>query len=375
MILRSEDLKDVASKILFAVDNNALSEITETLELITKDTFLYLSVTNREYFVKVKIDLGETVNFHATVNANLFLKLISQITTDTVEITTNDNVLYVKGNGDYKLPLIFDNNELLELPTIEINNVTASFMLDSDILHSILQYNSKEFNKGTISKQVQKLYYVDELGAITFTSGACVNSFILPQPIKMLLNAKIVKLFKLFKDTQIKFSIGYDALSEDVIQTKVRFESDDIVLTAILSCDDSMLNSVPVAAIRNRANNLYQYSININKENLLQAINRLLLFNSEYKAQNNLKPYSVFEFNKDFVTIYDINKENKETLYYTNSILNIDNFYTAVLDLSDLKITLENCNEQYLVLNFGDTQSLTIARGNIINIIPECKLS
>jgi DNA polymerase III sliding clamp (beta) subunit (PCNA family) len=198
-IIRSEDLKDVCSKILTAVDSTELSLVTETLELIANGDTLTVGVTNREYFAEVKLKLEDINDFHATVNATLFLKLISQITTDTIELSVVENTLVVKGNGTYKLPLIFDGEELLKLPKIEIENVTAEFPISADTLNSILQYNSKELTKGTISKPVQKLYYVDELGAITFTNGACVNSFSLAQPIRVLFNNRLVKLFKLFK--------------------------------------------------------------------------------------------------------------------------------------------------------------------------------
>ena len=81
MIIKTEVLKDVCGKIGEAVDTKAVSTLTKSVELSTEGTFLCLSVTNREYFVKVKIDIGEKVDFHATVDAGTFLKLISQITT------------------------------------------------------------------------------------------------------------------------------------------------------------------------------------------------------------------------------------------------------------------------------------------------------
>lgn len=372
MIIRIEKLQNACKNILTAVDSNTLSTITETLELVTVDNYLYMNVTNREYFAQVKIDIGEVVDFHATVNATLFLKLISQITTDTVELNIKDNYVVVVANGTYKLPLIFDGDKLLDLPEIEIKNVTNEFEIDSDILTSILQYNSKELLKGTIARPVQRLYYVDEKGAITFTSGACVNSFNLPQEVKLLFNDRLVKLFKLFDGSKVNLKIGYDNISEDIIQTKVSFTSPDIKLTAILSCDDSLLSKVPVSAIRGIATAEYPYSININKEYLLQAISRLLLFNTLSGSRDIVKPYSTLEFGKDSVIIYDVKKENKEVVNYNNTVLDIDEPYTAILDLPELKATLETCNEPYLNINFGNNTSIVLTRGRITNVIPEC---
>lgn len=366
MIIRSEDFRLVCSKILGAVDSNSLSTLTEVVELKTEGTNLFISVTNKDYFARVKLDLGIPEPFHATVNADLFLKLVSQITTETIELNVRDNCMILKANGTYKIPLVYYNEQLIELPEITINNVTNEFNIDSNILLSILQYNSKELNKGVITKPVQKLYYIDDQGALTFTSnGGCVNSFMLEQPVKILLPNRVVKLFKLFKGENVKFTLGYDAISEETIQTKVRFESSDICITAVISCDDTLLNSVPVGAIRNRANAEYPYTVAFNKEAFLQAINRLMLFS----PKDGINLFSKFEFKRDCLVMYDVRNENKEEIYYTGNT--IPDEYSATLDFGDLKTTLETCTEPYLTLHFGNGVAMVIARGNIKNIISE----
>ena len=374
MIIRIEEIQNACSKILAAVDSNALSAVTETLQLSTEGKNLYISVTNKEYYAQVKIEMSEPIDFKATVNAQLFLKLVSQITTETIELTTQDSALVLKGNGTYKLPLIFEGDKLMELPEITIDNPTVNFTVDSNILLSILNYNSKELNKGIISKPIQKMYYVDNEGAITFTTGACVNNFQLQQPVKLLLNDRLVKLFKLFKGEQVDFTLGYDAIADDVIQTKVKFKSDNIIITAVLSCDDTMLQQFPVNAVRGRANADYPYSVNINKDQLIQTINRLLLFTAATGAKDIINPYSTFEFMKDRVVIWDTNHENYEEVFYSNTKCNIEDKYVAMFDFKDLKITLENCTEQYVALNFGDETALVVVRGNVKVVVPECSM-
>ena len=125
MIIRIEEIQNACSKILAAVDSNALSTVTETLQLSTEGKNLYISVTNKEYYAQVKIEMSEPMDFKATVNAQLFLKLVSQITTETIELTTQDSALVLKGNGTYKLPLIFEGDKLMELPEIIIDNPTV----------------------------------------------------------------------------------------------------------------------------------------------------------------------------------------------------------------------------------------------------------
>lgn len=370
MLIKTDLFKDVCSKILSAIDNNELSTLTETLELKTVGKVLYLNVTNKEYYASVKFDLDHEEEFHATVNANLFLKLVAQITAENIKLTIYDTYVELVANGIYKIPLIFDNDKLLELPEIIINNKTVTMPISGSILESILNYNSKELLKGTVAKPVQKMFYVDEEGCITFTTGACVNSFTLTQPIKLLLTSRLVKLFKLFKNDMVNFTLGYDALSNGIIQTKVCFETATIKLTSILSCDDTLLNSVPVKAIRGRANNTYAYSVSLNRQELTEAINRLLLFSAGYGSRQTIKPYSLFEFSGNKVTIWDANKENMEDLIFENNLTLADS-YSMTLDLIDFKTVLDGCTEQSIMLNFGDHKAAVLVRGNIKNVIPE----
>ena len=368
MIIKSDELKDVASKVLSAIDNNELSTITETLSLVAANGILTLAVTNKEYYAEVKLKIADESEFKASVNATLFLNLISQTTTEDIQFEIKDQYLFIKGNGSYKLPLIYDGDKLLELPKIHIENPTVTMSIQSVILRSILDYNSKELQKGHISNPVQKYFYVDEKGAITFTTGACVNNFELSSPVRILLNQRIVKLFKLFKDSAVNFTLGYDAISDEIIQTKVRFETADISITAILSCDDTMLNSVPVAGIRGRATNVYPYSCTISRAAPTETISRLMLF----VGKDIVKQYSTFEFHADKVIVWDVSKENKEEIPYANNISGMTEPYVTILDLVDIKLTLDACDEDYLQIKFGDDAAIVISRGSVSNVIPVC---
>ena len=61
--------------------------------------------------------------------------------------------------------------------------------------------------------------------------------------------------------------------------------------------------------------------------------------------------------------------------YYTNTTCEMENNYSALLDLNDLKQTLETCTEQYVTIHFGDSQAVVLSRGNVKNVIPECILN
>ena len=264
MLIKSKDFKNVCKTVLSAIDNSEISTLTETLELKTVNNILYLSTTNKEYYCSIKFQLEHEEDFRASVNATLCLKLIAAVTCENFELTVADNYMMVKANGNYKIPLIFEDDHLMEVPEIKIENKTVEMNIASSILQSIVNYNTKQLSLGSVAQPVQKMFYIDNEGCITFTSGACVNNFILEKPVKVLLNARLVNLFKLFKDDIIQFTLGYDPLTETIIQTKVSFETPTIKLVAITGCDDSLLGQVPVNAIRGRANKEYPNKVVLN---------------------------------------------------------------------------------------------------------------
>ena len=163
MVFNLKEFKEVCSKILTAVDSSDGSLITDTLSVNVLGGELVLSATNREYFVKVKMAVGDVGEFKASVNAGLFLRLVSSLTSETIELSVVDNYLKVVADGTFKIPLIYDGEELLNLPEIVIDNKTQEFDINTEDLLNILVYNSKEASKKT-RFPVQKMYYLDENG-------------------------------------------------------------------------------------------------------------------------------------------------------------------------------------------------------------------
>lgn len=369
MVINTNQLKDICSKILNTLDTNNLSTVTDALEIKISDNTLNINITNKEYYVRFKFPVTENIDFHAVVNASLFLKLINQITESEIELNIVDNSLQIKGNGIYTLPFIYEDTELLKLEEIKINNITSQFTVSTEILKSILTYNSKELNRGVMTRPIQKLYYIDNKGAITFTSGACVNSFILPEPVKLLLNNRIIKLFNIFNSENVNVVLGKDTLN-DFIQSKIIIYNDSVSLSAIINDDESLFNSVPVEAIRGRANDNYPYSIFINKKEFSQALSRISLF------CNSDNPYCTFTFNNNSLIMTTPKSKNEEQIYYTENSNSVseNEEYLCILDIEDLKTLLNGINQTEINIRFGNCQAIVIAYDSVKNVVPECVL-
>lgn len=368
MILRLDVLQPPCTTISAAVDNNSLSQLTEVLELKVHDNLLSLSVTNKEYYVTVNIPVDESEDFCATINAEVFLKLISKITTETVEFSLTDKFLVVKGNGTYKLPLVFEGDKLMQLPTISINNVLNDFEISTKTLLSILNLNSVQLGVGVISNPVQKYYYLDSEGALTFTSGATVNTFTLPENIKLLLNARLVKLFKLFDTDVVRFVYGKDPISEEIDVAKVSFSTDTIKLSAVLSCDDTLLSRVPVEKIRSLAEKEPPYSVTISRQEVLETLERFSLFTS-----SSVMSSITIQFDNTSILVSDNQGNSTERIFYDTTNYDIDTPYTTMLDLSEFSRILDSHKERNIKVSFGNGTAILLMSDSVVNIIPEIK--
>ena len=370
MIIKVEEFQEACKKILSAVDtDSAIKNVIygyDTLEIDVKSGKLRLNVTNGEYYVSVAIDAPEDEAFRAVIDAKLFLTLISKVTTSEVEISINGNSLEVKANGTYRFPLKYFCEDMLILPKLDFEESSSEFVIAKDKLLSMLNFNGKEFNNGTISRPIQKLYYLDDEGCITWTnSSACVNSFSLSNKICVLLNQKVVKLFKLFKNDDVKFTLGH-VEEGGVVQTRVKFEDDNVEIYSVVTSDETLLNSVPKDAIRNRANRTFLYHASLRASELSDAIDRLMLFSSSNEIA---KDVCIFNFGKNSLSIYDAKKENVEKLDYYDTEIEDDVDFTINLNVLGIKNVLENSDEQFVVMNFGDDDIVVLANGSIKNVV------
>lgn len=372
MILKTKDFKEAASKILLAAD---LDKNVACLELLAKESRLYLNVTNKEFYVSVKFPLTEPADFRAVVNAGLFLKLIAALNDETFELNVQDTSLQLKTKTtSYKLPRIYINETLLNLPTIELTNKTVEMPIKLEILQSILNINSKELLKikNIDVDELQRLYYIDENGCFTFTTGACLNAFKLDKPVKMLLNDRIVKLFKLFK-TDVYFEMAHDQNEAGEIETKVRFKSEDTCITARIVCDNRLIDrrQGPCNRVKGYISENYGYSLALPVDQLTGAITRLSLFTkqSDVSANNAYLPINA-KINGARLILTD-RYGNTETVEAKNLVTAGRPDYDFSFNRTDLKLILDSVKSDVITLNCGNHKSIFISRGTVYNVIPE----
>ena len=367
MLIRTEDLKENTKYISQALDSNVISSIADLIQIKVVDRKLHFFVTDKDYYLDVTASKENfDDDFNIIVDAKIFTKLISSITTDTVSFTIEDNKLIIKANGVYKLAKI-DVDGMEDLPIIPHENQFTSFQLNTNVLKKIMTNNIKQLDKGTFASDCQRYCYIDSKGALTFTTGACINNFDLPVDIKILLSRKVVSLFKLFNNTTtVDFSMCHEVNSSNNNIDVIHFKSSDIQLYAILPVND-LATDVPADNIREMATKVYDYQVSINRTSLIETLDRYLIIGNKEDIKYN--PYINIKFEYNKLIIQGLNGSFNEEILYHEEIPNLD--YSLCVDLFDIKDVLQVMSSPVITFKFGDNTAVVVNSNEISNIIPE----
>ena len=366
MIIRTEDFQKFTKVLLSNLYVNALMPGSDLLELKSGKDFLYLNMGNMDYsqILSIPIPGVEEKDLHATVDAAKFLNLVSKMTSETIEMEKVENGLKIEGNGVYILPIEFLDNEMYTVSKLEVGEVFCDFSCSAKELDTIQNYNSKQLDRGYSSNPVQQLYYLDEKGCLTFTSGATICTFDFPKPFKVLLNNKTVKLFKIFSslgDEDLNIKLGHYEIDSNKIGTRIRIESPSYVLTAACPSDD-LINQIPYQIIRNRGLQNYDNEVIIQNDHLQSALDRFLIFLDKHYTD-----VDVHFSNVGMTLKYG---KNEEELFYQKPI-SVELNYDLILDLNYLKSVVTSLSYKFIKLRFGDHQSISVVTENIVHVIPE----
>lgn len=373
MEIKTKDFQKAANTILFAV---GVDKSADNLEIKATGGKLFLTVSNKEYYVVRKFDIDSDETFRITVDAQAFLNLISGITTDAFELKVLGTTVVVKsGKSSYKLALVYDNGDVMALEPIKLNNVMVQQTISGDILNSIVNINSKELvkSKGLNNiTEVQKLYYLTQDGCFTCVTGACLNRFSLEKPIKLLLNDRIVKLFKLFS-SDVAFSYGVDKDFAGGMDAKVIFQTSDIYVAAKVCNEDILINNMtrPYEATKGLLAETYPNHIVVSVNDLSAAISRLTTFTkNSLELNNNRVVLATIKVSTDELVITDT-LENTEVVAIENTGYCDEVGYVMKVNLIDLKLAIDSYKNEHVTLNCGNKKALVINHANVDHLIPD----
>mgnify|MGYP002763555185 CR=1 FL=1 len=131
-------MKDAVNKAIKGAGFNNLIPITSMIGIKLADGKLRLLTTDMTNTLCIIIDKVAGDDMDITVDADKFGKLIAKTTSEDIDLSVKDDVLFVKANGTYKIPLISDEEGLISFPDVTQDHPTM-FAWDFPVLISAQQ--------------------------------------------------------------------------------------------------------------------------------------------------------------------------------------------------------------------------------------------
>ncbi len=352
LTLNTEKLKDMVSRSVKGVGNNKLIPLTSLMAIELKDGKLTLITTDATNYLYIMEDKVSGDDFYAVVDANVFSKLISKMTSEsvTLEIKASLNYLEVRGNGTYKIELPLDENgeyikypdpvATLDLGTPEertINRTTIQVILET----------IKPALAVTLENPCYTGYYVGNQVVATDTykiASMDVNligakKLISPEFMELLSVMNAEKILTTFTDTDIVCSTP-----DCVVAGKLMEGLEDFAIEPIMDLVNTEFGSmcaVPKSALLQVLDRISLFVGTYDKNAIYLTFTRMgLQISSKATSGIEMIDYATSENFKDFTCAVDIQMLINEVKSISNDIIEISYGVDNAIKMTDGNITI-----------------------------------
>ncbi len=354
--VKTDEIKRLVSTAVKGCSFNKILPITGFLHFMVNDGDLILETTdgtNQLQLTSAVEDEKEKIDI--VVPADIMDKLINKITTPTISFGLKDGCLEVKGNGVYKIQYVVDENgESIEYPVFEIN-VKKAKATDLNFKDVPKVFNiCKTAVYGVYDIPYLTGYYmkVDKLVTSDSMRICSVSQKFLEDV--MLISQELADLLKLIDKEKVTVSRE---------ENKIVFEAEGITVSGYLMDE---IGEYPIESIENYINNEMGLFFEVNKEEILGILDRMLLFTGAYD-----KNLSKFAVSNDNLQLTDLQKNVDESIKFKKK-LKLKNSFDLYLDTEILKEQIEVMPNEDVQIFFDiekKASAIKLVSGNVVCII------
>lgn len=344
-------LQNMVAKSMKGASCNKMIPITSLMLIQLKDHVLTLLTTDATNYLYVREEKVDGDDFYVVVQAEMFSKLISRLTCETVTLELKENSLNVKGNGNYSIELpLNEEGELIVYPdplnkivdgepTIHVNLSTLRLIL-ATAKASLADTNEVPCYTG---------YYVGDSVVSTDTYKICgISVHLFDEP--ALISSEMMDLL--------------DLLTEEDVGV---YRKGNIIVFSTSGCDvyGKLMDDIDdfqIDVIGRLLNQEFESKCKVSKDSLLQLLDRLSLFVSAYD-KNGI----YLTFTREGLQIDSKQANSSEILPYLEST-NFKNFLCCI-DIEMLRSQIKAHAGNSIEIQYGEDNAIKIVDGNITQII------
>lgn len=347
MKIATSILKEAVAKSIKGVSNNSNLPLTSMIGIKLSGGKLKFLTTDMVNKLCIVVDNVAGDDVDITVSAETFSKLISKITSESVELNITPGVLEVKANGTYKIPIVSDENGDVSFP-----DVVVPAEIESKVVKLTSIMNVYNINKASLSSDIGTplVGYMCTDDSVITTDGTILTSNKLQLIPNCLISPQTMCLLTLNTVEDIQY------IHDD---NRLYFFTDDVIIS---SSELSGKDEYPVDDISEYFLTEFPSMCSVPKELLLSVIDRLCLFISPYD-----KNCATFSFTRTGINISSKSGSSDEIIRYVKS----DNFneFVCEVNIPELKDLVSAVPFDTVSIYYGDDNVIAIKDGNISQIL------
>ena len=345
----SSRMKEAVNKAIKGAGFNNLIPITGMIGIKLSDGKLRLLTTDMTNTLCIIIDKVAGDEMNITVDADKFGKLIAKITSEDIDLSVKDDVLYIKANGTYKIPLIADEDGLVVFPDVNVGDKANAVTKLSSVMQA---YN---INRSALAKTLENPaltgYYCGDKVVTTDANVITFNDYkMLEYDEPVLVSAQQMALLTLNTSEDIEVL---------VTDTNIQFVTDDVVI------DGARMEGIeefPINDINGYLDVAFTSSCKVPKDLLLSVLDRLSLFIEPYDKNG-----AYFIFGRKGINIHSKQDASTETINYVES-KDFQSFVCCV-DIPMLKEQLQANPDDTVKICYGNENALKLESGKVTQVI------
>lgn len=355
MKIKTSILQDMVSKAIKGASNNKMIPITNLLGIEVNGENITLMTTDgsNQLIIKSKVNYDPMYgpqDFYTIINADTFSKLVGKTTTEFIELNNNENYLEVKGNGIYKIEIpVNEDGQIIKFPTFKMDS-KESKQLSVEKLKTILS-TAKVSVAQTMEVPCLTGYYIADKVATTDREMMCgIKESVLDNPI--LLSSEMAELIQILDGDYVNL------IQEN---NKLLFSTENVT---IYGKQLEGLDIYPVQALDNLMNLSYDNIVKVNKQDLLNVLDRMSIFVTDYDKNG------VFlSFTEDGLQLTS-QKSNASEILEMDRDANKDFVpFNCLIDIEMLKSQVQINSTDIVEIHYGQEKSIKLVDGNTTMII------
>lgn len=346
-------LQNLLSKAVKGASMNKMIPLTNLLSIRVKEGTLTVTTTDATNYLYVGVKDEDNDDFEVVVVAEIFVKLISKLTSEYVELSVADDILTVVGNGEYKieLPLNEEGNLITYPDPTESFKPVTELTVSRDDIQRILMTA-----KASLSTETSAIcytgYYIGSRVVTTDTEVMCgINKDLGFSAKPILVFPSTMDLLDIMTDAEIKVFLD----DNNGIMFVTEYCN---VCGKLMDCVDDF----QIDVISELLEQDFPSSCTFSKTEFLQVLERVALFVGVYD-----KNCIYLTFTENGLLVQSKQTNSSETLKYA-SLSNFKTF-TCVIDVEMLKTQIKAYSDDRIELQYGRENAVKLVDGDTVQII------